>query len=203
VTPSVNGSTSLDPLDPHAPLPGAAPGGTAPHEAGTAAAGSIRVLVVGAPGPPVQTLLALLGRTLSVEAVGAPTDIAVVDLPEDGAPGPGAAAGCACTAGVRATRGPRPPGRVLERPDRVPRPRPAGGGGAPSRAAECSPREREVLAVVAEGASNPEIAARLSISEATVRSHVQSLRGKLGARSRAELVVRAFEMGLGPFACAH
>lgn len=63
---------------------------------------------------------------------------------------------------------------------------------------ECSPRELEVLAVVAEGATNREICARLCISDATVRSHVQHLRTKLGARSRAELVVRAQEMGIGP-----
>lgn len=62
---------------------------------------------------------------------------------------------------------------------------------------ECSARELEVLAVVAEGATNDEIAERLFISEATVRSHIQHLRTKLDARSRVELVVRAQEFGLG------
>ncbi len=65
--------------------------------------------------------------------------------------------------------------------------------------ADCSPRELEVLAVVAEGATNGEIADRLYISETTVRTHVQHLRSKLGARSRAELVVRAQELGVGPY----
>lgn len=59
-----------------------------------------------------------------------------------------------------------------------------------------SQREAEILGVVAEGASNYEIGRRLCISEATVRTHVQHLREKLSARSRAELVVRAFELGV-------
>jgi DNA-binding NarL/FixJ family response regulator len=66
----------------------------------------------------------------------------------------------------------------------------------------CSPREREVLGILAKGATNREIADRLRISETTVRSHVQSLRGKLAARSRAELVARAFERGLAHVAPA-
>jgi DNA-binding NarL/FixJ family response regulator len=59
----------------------------------------------------------------------------------------------------------------------------------------CSPREREVLTLIARGATNTEIAERLVITDATVRTHVQHLRRKLGARTRAELVVRAYELG--------
>jgi DNA-binding NarL/FixJ family response regulator len=66
----------------------------------------------------------------------------------------------------------------------------------PAAPADCSARELEVLAIVAEGATNDEVALRLSISEATVRSHLAHLRLKLGARTRAELVVRAWELGL-------
>lgn len=60
----------------------------------------------------------------------------------------------------------------------------------------CSSREVEVLGLVAEGATNPEIADRLYISQTTVRSHVQSLRLKLGVRNRVGLVVLAHRSGL-------
>ncbi len=54
-----------------------------------------------------------------------------------------------------------------------------------------TPREREVLSHVAEGRTTGVIARRLGISEATVRSHVEHARDKLGARTRAEAVHRA------------
>lgn len=57
-------------------------------------------------------------------------------------------------------------------------------------------REREVLALVASGLNNEEIAARLVISEATARTHVGRTMAKLGARDRAQLVVIAYESGL-------
>ena len=53
-----------------------------------------------------------------------------------------------------------------------------------------TPREREILGLMAEGMDNREVAARLSVSYATVRSHVRHLLGKLGARSKLEAVVR-------------
>ncbi|MFB9831167.1 response regulator [Actinoallomurus acaciae] len=58
-------------------------------------------------------------------------------------------------------------------------------------------REREILALVAEGLSNEEIAARLVISPATARTHVSRAMVKLGARDRAQLVVFAYQSGLG------
>jgi DNA-binding NarL/FixJ family response regulator len=61
----------------------------------------------------------------------------------------------------------------------------------------CSERELQVLALLATGASNEEICQRLFISDATVRSHLYHLRQKLGVRTRAALVVKAFEYGLG------
>jgi len=57
-------------------------------------------------------------------------------------------------------------------------------------------RERDVLAAIADGASNDEIADRLVISPATVRTHITRVLSKLGARDRAQLVVMAFEAGL-------
>lgn len=57
-------------------------------------------------------------------------------------------------------------------------------------------REREVMALVAAGLSNDEIAERLVVSPATVKTHVGRTMGKLGARDRAQLVVFAYESGL-------
>ena len=57
-------------------------------------------------------------------------------------------------------------------------------------------REREIIAVVAQGLSNDEIAAQLFLSPATVKTHVNRAMTKLAARDRAQLVVLAYEAGL-------
>jgi two-component system, NarL family, response regulator YdfI len=57
-------------------------------------------------------------------------------------------------------------------------------------------RETEVLALLAEGAGNKEIAAKLSISEHTAKFHVSSILSKLGATTRTEAVTRGYRLGL-------
>jgi DNA-binding NarL/FixJ family response regulator len=59
-----------------------------------------------------------------------------------------------------------------------------------------TPREREVMALVARGLSNDEIAEELVLSPATARTHVSRAMTKLNARDRAQLVVLAYETGL-------
>lgn len=86
---------------------------------------------------------------------------------------------------------PGPTARLIERFLRSPSV-PAAGGGP-----EClSERECEVLALVARGLNNTEIAEALGLSPLTAKTHVSRIMGKLGVRDRAQLVIVAYESGL-------
>jgi DNA-binding NarL/FixJ family response regulator len=79
--------------------------------------------------------------------------------------------------------------RFLSQPDRQPVP-------TPEKLSVLTDREREIVALVATGASNDDIAEGLAVSPLTVKTHVSRALLKLGARDRAQLVVLAYETGL-------
>lgn len=82
--------------------------------------------------------------------------------------------------------------RVIDRMAQQPTPDLADQG----RLDQLTPREREVLALIARGLSNREIAAALVVEESTIRSHVKRILTKLGLRDRVQVVIFAYESGV-------
>jgi DNA-binding NarL/FixJ family response regulator len=82
--------------------------------------------------------------------------------------------------------------RVVERMAQQPLPDLAGQ----AKLDELTPREREVLELVAGGLSNREIGDKLVVEEATVRSHIRRILMKLGLRDRVQIVIFAYETGI-------
>ncbi|MFG2651510.1 response regulator [Streptomyces sp. NPDC048436] len=73
------------------------------------------------------------------------------------------------------------------------------GADARARTAALTPREREVLGLVGEGLSNPEIAARLHLVEGTVKAYVSAVLDRLGVKNRVQAAIVAYEAGLVRF----
>ncbi len=127
---------------------------------------------------PVVALAADAGQAADALRAGARSVVSRTAAPE------ALAAAIACVAAGLLVLDPALAGSFVRVPD-------APGGSEP-----LTPREREVLALLAEGLGNKAIAVRLGVSEHTAKFHVNAILAKLGVDSRAEAIVRAARLGL-------
>jgi DNA-binding NarL/FixJ family response regulator len=88
------------------------------------------------------------------------------------------------------------PGVTRQLLDQVGRRLPSAVSRAPAELAQLTDREQQVLGMLAAGMSNAEISEALVLSEATVKTHVSRVLGKLGLRDRVQAVIYAYETGL-------
>jgi DNA-binding NarL/FixJ family response regulator len=142
----------------------------------------LRVFLVGSSGEQLTTFRARLAEHRALEIVGQAleddlrTGAAVIPAGVDAIMRPSLPSPSVARVSPRASRAPTAPDEPLLE--------------------QLTPRERTVLALVADGLPNREIARELEISEHTVKFHLASVFGKLGASSRTEAVRRGLQLGL-------
>jgi DNA-binding NarL/FixJ family response regulator len=130
--------------------------------------------------PPILALLADAGRAADALSAGARGVLLQETDPE--------VLAAALAAAAR--------GLTVLAPDLMPSPLLAPADDIVAATESLTPREVEVLSLLAEGLPNKNIASRLGISEHTVKFHVNAVMNKLGAQSRTEAVVRATRLGM-------
>jgi DNA-binding NarL/FixJ family response regulator len=86
--------------------------------------------------------------------------------------------------------------RLIEKINALPDQKPIS---TPAQLAQLTPRERDVLILLAQGLSNIEVGKRLGIAEATVKTNLAKIMPKLGVRAKAQAVIVAYQAGIVPF----
>jgi DNA-binding NarL/FixJ family response regulator len=146
--------------------------------------------------PPIP-ILALLRGPPNVDAIQRLLGAGIRGvLPEDSTAEEIAAASEAAAAGLVVLPSEQVADLVASRPLAVARDFPETRSRPNSQAPALTPREREILGMLAEGMPNKLIASRLGISDHTVKTHLEAIFDKLGASNRADAVARAVRTGL-------
>ncbi len=112
------------------------------------------------------------------------------------APAEELAAGVRAVAAGQTVLAPSIAAQLVARASGIDRERPGAGSPGGDPGPGLTPREHEILGLVASGLSNPAIAARLTIGESTVKTHLLHVFEKLGVNDRTRAVTRAMELGL-------
>ena len=164
---------------------------------GGATVDEVREAVAALPSCAVVVLLAQPSRTELMEVLGAGVAglalrsitaeelVSTVEAAAEGVAGAGSAPGAPAPVFVPLLVGLKPVGVAI-----------AGGGAQEDGTAVLTPKEREILAELAQGSSNKRIAEALYVTPATVKTHLAHIYAKLGARGRHEALTHALAMGL-------